>query len=293
MDTSTLLIVLLLVSAASLASYALSHWSSIRGGISNLGWAATSIGTTLLLTAAAIVVLTLVFRAMLWPPSAQTEQASNTALEPTAASDFTRSELPTDGPSKAADQTHPATARRVDNRRDDDPTSVASRVRQQQSLEASIRAATELNRTRRDSAPLPVFAHADPWAATRCVHVFNPDLDDSMRWKVENECDAPVGIVLSTRGSWEYPTAELIFPAKLQRPITHDEQTLHGKAVSYVACFVETSAASQLVGADSEERTSPQWREQFDAARLTDGCLSRLQNTSRPGDRLTNHRVEQ
>src|SRR5687767_15812675 len=74
MDTSTLIVVFLLVTAASLASYALSHWSSIRGAL-NLSWAATSIGTTMLLVAAAIVVLTFVFKGPLWRPNLGAEQS--------------------------------------------------------------------------------------------------------------------------------------------------------------------------------------------------------------------------
>jgi hypothetical protein len=58
MDASTLLVVFLLVSAASLASYLLSQWSPIRDSDRSLGWAAISIGTTLLLATAAIAVLT-------------------------------------------------------------------------------------------------------------------------------------------------------------------------------------------------------------------------------------------
>lgn len=73
MDTSTLLVVFLLVTAATLASYALSQWSTIRGAL-GFGWAATSIGTTMLLTAAVIVVLTFVFRGPLWRPALGIEQ---------------------------------------------------------------------------------------------------------------------------------------------------------------------------------------------------------------------------
>ena len=97
MDTSTLLVVFLLVTAATLASYALSHWSSIRGAV-GLGWAATSIGTTMLLTAAAIVVLTFVFKGPLWRPNLATEQQFSSraaASQEISARPLTASILPT------------------------------------------------------------------------------------------------------------------------------------------------------------------------------------------------------
>ena len=56
-NTYTLLVIFLLLFAASLASYLLSQWTAGRNHGGTVGWLALSLGTTLLLTAAVMVVL--------------------------------------------------------------------------------------------------------------------------------------------------------------------------------------------------------------------------------------------
>jgi hypothetical protein len=276
MDTSTLIVVFLLVTAASLASYALSHWSSIRGAL-NLSWAATSIGTTLLLVAAAIVVLTFVFKGPLWRPNLGAEQPMR---ERSAAPQETSAQRPeTSLVSSGAAHTSAATAnqtasssrsRHID---DDSPIPTAG---EPQPTKAAITAST----TRPSSSFLGAYQDGDPWAATRCVTVYNPG-SDPMQWKIENDCDLPVGIVVSIcakNGQHCVPGPQLIFPAKRQRPITLEEQMVLGYSVRHVACFVATAEAVYFIGARTEERATDAWREQFAAARASDGCLLRIQN---------------
>lgn len=298
MDTSTLLIVLLLVSAATLASYALSHWSSSRGAGGSVGWAATSIGTTMLLTAAAIAVLAFVFRGLLWPSHSEAEPE----LIESAGSTNTRSpfgvaaaETP---PSATAPSSAPAdqTARVSGNRHLSQATSPPQRG-SKQSITSSPRQTAEHDQTARNSTPLPTFSELSPWAAMLCVHLFNPDLSEPTRWKVENGCDVPVGVILSScvgsstecndpaSTSWKYPSHDTIFPAQLQRPITLEEQTVRAREVRYVACFVSTPLAVQLIGAPSDERSSASWREQFEAVRESDACLMRVKSWSAEGRR--------
>lgn len=286
MDTSTLLAVFLLITAASLASYALSHWSTLRGAIGGFGWAATSIGTTMLLTAAVIVVLTFVFRGPLWRPNLGTEQQlreTASASGEKSARQKTASGLPIES-ANSSPATASQTARTAGNR-DVGASSAATGSNNEQSQTPTSTRSAEQSKGGRSERSLPVFADTDPWAATRCVHVFNPDLGEPSRWKVENECNVPVGVVVtacagSARTCVDHP---MILPAKLQRPITLDEQTVHGHEVRYVACIAATASAIYLLGAPSEERSTSQWREQFDTLRQTDGCLSRLQIDGMPG----------
>ena len=266
MDTSTLLVVFLLVTAATLASYALSHWSSIRGAI-GLGWAATSIGTTMLLTAAAIVVLTFVFRGPLWRPDLGSEQqlrktasaSEETSSRRIAASPFSTTDAAT------ADQTSSRTVSEPRRRRTDNSAAIAGG--EQQKAKAGTIPATASTLAERGSQPVSQFREADPWAATKCVYSINFGLSESLR-KVVNECDAPVGI--------SYSGGSTILPAQAQRPVTLAEQTVPA-GVSYTACFIASSKAMTLIGAPMEERSTPEWREQFESARVSDSCLLRLQ----------------
>jgi hypothetical protein len=267
MDTSTLLVVFLLVTAATLASYALSHWSSIRGAI-GLGWAATSIGTTMLLTAAAIVVLTFVFRGPLWRPdlgSGQQLRETAAASEETLSRRIAASPFSTTG-TAAADQTSSRAAGEPHRRRtDSSPASIGS---EKQTPTSGTTPATASTQAERGSQPVSQFRDADPWAATRCVYAVNFGVSEPMQ-KLVNECNAPVGI--------SYAGGSTILPAQAQRPVTLDEQTVPAGA-SYTACFIATSKAMTLIGAPMEERSTPEWREQFESARVSDSCLLRLRN---------------
>lgn len=298
MDASTLLIVFLLVSAASLASYALSHWRSTRGAGGSLGWAATGLGTTMLLIAAAIVVLTFVFRGALWPlrfgaeqearrPAAATNKVSTRAV-PTA-------EVPAAAASKSAPPLTPA-AQPTAHRDGSEVRALLTPAGNQHTSTPGSQQSAGQHKSASSSASLPVFADDDPWAATGCVYVFNPDLGEPTRWKIENGCNVPVGIIVSfctenspgcteRTTSWKYPSRGLLFPAAPQRPVTHDEQTLYAQAVRYVACYVSTPSVVWLIGAPSEERSSASWREQFESARMDDGCLARVQSWSAEGQR--------
>jgi hypothetical protein len=296
MDTSTLLVVFLLVTVASLASHALSHWSFLRGA-RGMGWATTSIGTTMLLAAAAIVVLTFVFRGPLWRPNLgaeqQLQQRAAVASEETSARPLAATAVLSTADASTPGATASQPARPPGNRQEAEADASPFFVGDKQS---ALKAATTPSTREISPEPSRAFNADEPWAATRCVHVFNPDLSEPMRWKVENGCDVPVGIVLSFcsqsaqecgRNSpvWRYPSPPLIFPAQLQRPISLEEQTVYGHGVRYAACFVATSTATYLIGAPSEERALSSWRDQFEAARVSDGCLSRVQSWTDEGRR--------
>lgn len=276
MDTSTLIVVFLLVTAASLASYALSHWSSMRGAL-NMNWAATSIGTTMLLTAAAIVVLTFVFRGPLWRPNLGAEQQMHeraVASEEISARRLDPSSTPS-GIAHASAATANQTARSPPNRHSEDDSTEALASEPQPTKAALTPPTTGLS-----STFLGAYKEDDPWAATRCVSVYNPG-SDPMQWKIENDCDLPVGVVVSIcakGGQHCVPGPQTIFPAKRQRPIALDEQIVVGYSVRHVACFVATAEAVYFIGARSEERATDSWREQFEAARMSDSCLVRIQN---------------
>jgi hypothetical protein len=271
MDIATLVVVFLLVTAATLASYALSHWSWVRGTV-GAGWAATSIGTTMLLVAAAIVVLTFVFKGPLWQRNLGMEQrlreaavASKEILPreaiASASADSSAPALPTT--SHEAPRTPATTA--------NSPAPAAAEEQPQDPAVARVVAQMFAG----PSSPLqPAFNALDPWAATRCVRAYHPGSDDT-EWKIENECDPPVGLIISGC-DYEQECGSKVVPSKLQRSIPLDEQTAHGRDVRVRACFADTPSVIYLMGAASEERATNTWREQFEAARANDGCLLRI-----------------
>lgn len=260
MDTSTLLVVFLLVTAATLASYALSHWNSIRGVI---GVATASIGTTMLLVAAAIVVLTFVFRGPLWRPNLGTEQELREAAA--AAKETSRRLAASPFAAAASAAGNETSARTVGQRESPAGGSPVLPVRKEQTSKPAATQTAEPGKSTRSSQPVSAFTDADPWAATRCVYASNRDLSMRQR-KIDNDCDTPVGVVVGGRS--------IILPLPAQRPISLDERTIDFD--TYTACFVSTAEAIDLIGASSEERSTAQWRHQFDQARLKDGCLTRL-----------------
>src|ERR1044072_4755818 len=186
MDTSTLIVVFLLVTAASLASYALSHWSSIRGSL-GVSWAATSVGTTMLLVAAAIVVLTFVFRGPLWRANLGAEQQMHerdAAPEETMARSLEAALAPAEA-AEAPAAPAKSSARNNRTRRSADDSLTSDSGDQQPVRVASTPAAAP---TQSSSSFLGGFKEDDPWAATRCVTVYHPGSDPT-RWKIENDCD--------------------------------------------------------------------------------------------------------
>jgi len=230
------------------------------------------IGTSMLLAAAAIVLLTFVLRGPLWQAhlgSGQKLRESAAASKETSTREFKPSALSTVAAStssaSASQTSRTAAPDRHRSRTDDSSGSIGNNSPLQ------IAATTTRPNGERSSQPLTASRDADPYAATRCVNVYNPGSDPS-QWKIENGCDKPVGISLDSGRS-------LILPAPTQRPVTHDEQIVYAASVRHTACFVSTGSAIYLLGAPGEERSTAEWREQFEAARANDGCLLQLQNT--------------
>lgn len=268
MDSSILWIVFLLVGAATLASYALSHWSSVRSAL-GIGWAATSMGTTMLLTAAAIVILTFVFRGPLWRPNLGTEQPWRDHGASSEETSRKRAASPLDA-SKMASTADPTTDRVARMGADQDisdgsPASPGSKQPAQQAI--TTISTRQLNG--RSSPPVPTYQVAEPWAATQCVYSFNRDLGQPVRWKLVNDCGTPVGVAVDAGRS-------IVLPAPVQRSVALDEQTVDSP--NYRACFVATPEAMTLIGAPSEQRSTATWRHEFETARANDACLMLLQN---------------
>jgi hypothetical protein len=295
---STLLVVLLLVLAASLASCLVSQWISPRSGGSTVGWAGISLGTLLLLAAAVIVVVSIS-----WLPTIRvsgndrlsehrigTERSDGRIAQPESARESTKS-------SRSTTSTGATT------------TGIAA-----EHIEAgahgelgALTAATspgpgeETRAEGIDSVALVdvrvSYTTTDPWAATRCVRAFHPDPEDLSRWSLENECGLPVGIVFAACAlsspecderrstTWKYPVGGVILPAKAQRPVTAGEETQYGRQIRHIACIVTTPVAVKLIGLDSETRSSTSWLEQFAAAREQDPCLARVQRLADAGRR--------
>lgn len=227
---------------------------------------ATRVGTPLLLVAAVIVLLTWVFRGPLWRPNLGNDQPLREAA---AASEETSHRIVASPiPETAAATTFGSTVnqpgRVAANQGEANKSPAAGRDPQQQP-----KAAPAQSNQAPSSQLAPGFNPDDPWAASRCVYVFNPNSSEPTRWKIENGCHAPVGVALGNRS--------IVLPAAAQRPVTLEEQTVRADSVRYTACFVATAKAISLIGEPSEKRSTPEWREQFRAARASDGCLSRLQ----------------
>jgi hypothetical protein len=274
MNVTVLVVIALVVGAASLASYLLSHWSSIRNSNRSLGWATLGIGTTLLLAAAAIVVLATglmpAFQLPMNEPAEHgpgsawandgtagpernrqgaTSDASGTTTgpNPDRAGQLTANRHPTDGNVQSANQAETSAATRSPDSRGDPMLA-------------------------KSTAPSVVFTETDPWAATSCVYAFNPHSTDPTRWTIDNECGVPVGILIAScsRPSLECQIDGMTLPAKFQRSVTIEEETRYGGQIRYVACAIDPG---------SETRSSPS--QQLDS----DACLTRVHTLSDLGRR--------
>ena len=294
MDATTLVVILLLVGVASLASYLLTQWNAVRGGVVSIGWVALSVGTLLLLVAAAVAVLTAGFPKV-WLSFSKPGEPSRES----AAGIETRARVPER--QLAEDELRPAIQR---------PASVARSVRDVPDQEVLTDAPT-VNRAPDAASPAnpqrsiqpaaggaprapgPVFAASDPWAATKCVVAINPDPAQLTRWTLESECGVPVAILFASCSagphecagsqSWNYQEGPLTLPDKARRPVPLVEQTRNGKSIRFAACFLSSPAAIELIGQDRETRTSSSWREEFEAARSGDECLTRVHDVTRAG----------
>lgn len=259
--TSSLLVIFLLVSVASLASYLLSQWKPVRASGGTLGWAGISVGVTLLLTAVVIVMLAIAWSSGSPWFTESAEQKKQVGSE-AAGSPF--------GPSVPFAETSSS-----------EPA--ASKPERTQSRNAITAPADEL---------LP--STAEPWAATRCVISINPDPAEPTRWTVINGCEGPVGVVIAACmqpaeecdvldvTQWSR-VVEMILPHRPQRPVTVDEETVHGTRIRHAACLVRSRTATESIHLDRETRSSTVWLEQFAVARTTDECLARVQDWAAAG----------
>jgi hypothetical protein len=258
--TSVLLVIFLLLSAASLASYLFHQWSVARGG-RTLSWAGISLGATLLLAAVVVVVLALSWVSARHWSFSDDSQATTTA----SAAAYERG---WDAVGYVGDTP-------MQEQRPAEPPPEVSRVQQ-------------FIATRHTDAVVPL---EPPWAATTCIVAVKPDPADPTRWTFVNGCQRPVAIAVASCAlsdveclaagstSWHYDDGEMILPSKLQRTVTAAEEVRRGRRLRYAACFVNTREAIQLIGVDGQDRASISWDDQFATVRMEDECLTRIRTS--------------
>lgn len=269
-STSTWLVVVLVASAAMLASYLLSQWTLLRSNGRTLAWAGLSAGTLLLLTAAALVTLSMRSIALIHLPWAE-------SLE----SYFIK---PAEPQSHGAEEQPATTAQVADNREDnrtDDNARQASRLVSQEELARRTEAVALADAMGKVTDARPVAAApstrpatpSDPWTATGCVSLLHPDPADRPRTIVSNSCSGPVVVLFTSCPDSD--CSAMILPSAAQRPVTAADETRRGTEIRYVACLVTLPAAVQLIGAPSEVRASDAWLAAMAVARQQDPCLAR------------------
>lgn len=292
MGASTSITIVLLVLAASLASYLLSQWSPIRNKA--IAWAGIGLGTTWLIAAVAILAISAAFvaklsfvkpaldpRTMIEPPNARTGQV-NPLLETVNPSEPAAGDaLPERTPSRQSDR-----APSHETGGDDLPRS-ATTARDQVAATANPAA---------PAVGASAAAYVDPWAATQCVVVLQRDPAEPTRWTIENDCGATVGVIIAAcahtavdceagAAAWKYSYDEILLPNKVRRTITEAEQTVFGEHIRDAACIVAAPAAVELIGMDAHARASDTWRADFSIARETDPCLMQLLSFAERGRR--------
>jgi hypothetical protein len=134
-----------------------------------------------------------------------------------------------------------------------------------------------------------------PWAATRCVVAFHMDPSDLQRWTIENDCQWPVAILIATCSlpadecfdrrsrSWRYRPDGMILPARIQRPVTVDEQTQLGRHIRYVACYVTVRDTIRRI-ARGEDTGPTSFLARSDGTSAMDMCLSTVLRLSDDGN---------
>ena len=290
-NVATAVFVLLIAVLASFGSFWLSRYAHARNQ-TGLGWTALAIGTVLLLTAAAIMVMTS-SRLSLIPWLAQVDEKIVVGLpraDPSAsrASPFQRVAGDTRAP-------YPQVARKdvssdLGSEASDQPTEFAPRG--SASRADSVPDMGDLGERRLGRL---AFNAADPWVATRCVIPIRRDPAHLTKWTIENDCPAAVGIVIATcSGSgcdenamqrWTYEARGIVLPEKWQRTVTAREQTLLGERIERLACALSSARAIELIGESSEVRATEEWQREFEEARALDDCMSWVARLSEHGRR--------
>lgn len=289
---TTLLAISLLIVAASLASYLFSQWPPFRSAERTTGWMALSLGTTLLLISAAAAVLFSSVSPIYW----LTERLG---LQQSLVGRRQSEQLPNLPPEQSMREASQALAHDVTKEfrsragamtgHGFDSTSSGS------SGSADTGYATPASQSSNrlgpagNSATLQVSSlvgmSRDAWDATRCVVSYHPDPLDPTRWLLENDCDAPVAVLIATceqqlsecderaSGLWFYREGGMILPGKYQRSVTYAEQTQYGVSIRYIACIIEQPWAVKLIGQGPAAFSSAD----LEAAQPSDSCLARAQ----------------
>jgi hypothetical protein len=294
---STWIVLVLLVAAASAASYFASQSKTLAPDRRLATWIASGIATTLLFSSV-ILVLVLIWSVDLKIPSADVEKEQKTLTFSFPESSSAGSSLAHG--SQLADQRDRAARFTTVGLSDPDAAEQSKHRESQVDLARNVR---------REPSPLPLMSVAsntdagvllsgtiaEPWSATQCVVAFQIDPADETLWVLENECATAVAIVIAscdqsadqcaTNATWRYRANGMMLPAKWQRPVTLDESTQVGRRIRFVACNLNTTEGARLVGTDRSLQAPGEWSDRFEAARESDECLIRVHQWSAAGHR--------
>ena len=292
--TSVWLTVVLIVVLASIASYTLSRVRQ-ASGLRPRVLAIASIAAILLLAGAVLIVLTSSHLRALLPGADAPEPSAGRVVRMPGASptvEPTSRDVPAARaalPSEHSSTTAAGASANPDPSTQDSPPGRASSL------------LTEATRVPEPNAHVVPPASGDPWAATSCVRSYRRDPQNASRWTIENECSWPVAIVLArcdadvsecdVRAQWTHEPAAFVLPMKGQRPVFAADETREGRTLRMLACYVLTPRAIGLIGEGLETRSTALWREEWDAVRLHDECLARVDRLSEWG-RRTGRAVE-
>jgi hypothetical protein len=295
-DTSSLLALALLVFAATCAAYLLSRWSRLFGGRSALAQWACGIGVVALLAASTAYFLSIVSPMLSSFVAFDAEPIPSAT--PTAVGFPERPNRSTVAPASSDAHEH-ASAQSA-------PTGTSTRTRSGALSTALGDIATERSSAMSKATPRRHLESAranhlvrtlgtNPWGATDCVFQIQPDPSRPDLWWLENECDAPVGIVVAACSesaascdahrstSWTYAPA-MYLPSKQQRSVTFAEQTQRGQRIRFIACVITNRTLIDLLGSDIGSH-SRQWRAAVEALNGSDGCAEQVQGLTDAGRR--------
>jgi len=281
-----------LILTASLASYLLGLWPVLHKG-GELSRVGIAIGTMLLLVAVALIVVSM-------DPFRDLEDAADSSDSPNRDAGGARSALRPErlSANEPNENPHDHSGEVAQTRASSSGSIEARPASQPGSQWASHGAAgTELATSRGEAGRRTEFRSAhfgtNPWSATQCVFAIQPDPADASLWWLENECGAPVSIIIASceedasrcsgsRG-WKYHPGGMVLPNKARRSVTYAEQTQRGRTIRYLACVVTAPKGIELIDFRADPRSSSGWLERFAAARTDDECLARVERWSAAG----------
>jgi hypothetical protein len=261
----TVLLVALLITAASLASY---FWSQsrviyYRGKAFPL--AGVGAGASLLIGTVVLIVLAAILLARFNLADFDVQEMIEATVsnpQATRPNPFAPVSKSTPEPKTKSDPSKTAAGGDALGReRGNDVASSSPRPSVARNASSHVAANIDANRV---VAP-PIV---DLWAATRCVVPIRREWDGVTRWTIVNDCGAPVGVLAASEA--------LVLPAKYQRSVTEAEERIDTTSLHHSACLVTNPRAIRLIGMNIETRRTADWQAEFATARQEDPCLSAI-----------------